>query len=368
LLDAIQVNNLEICATYAKHQDLLDTLGGNHSNWFATRVEEFQGLLDQDCLRCFKHSPVFKSECQLPHDPNKAVAIDKSNGNSNWQDDKSFERGKLCEHNIFIAKQEDLVHSNQVSNAPEEYKNILIHMVYNVKHDGRHISHDMITVHSVTGVLCLINIRHNSLSYPQVCKAIPDDVTYALKILSGEILSGENKDDVLSKFWNFLQMWPLVNLLLFGKGDKSNCEARTSIASRQADGECYGTLPCGMSLGQFPLGKESLSVSQSNGRSGYVSHMEFVSALLRKSTIFELPCCGLPPCDMSCGNYPLNTDVASVNQNYAHGVKEARTEVIPKPCSVTTWTRNNRSVCTIAMFLEAHVFSLYLSVYKTKVQ
>jgi hypothetical protein len=131
---------------------------------------------------------------------------------------------------------------------------------------------------------------------------------------------------------------------------------------------CYGTLPCGMSLGQFPLGKESLSVSQSNGRSGYVSHMEFVSALLRKSTIFELPCCGLPPCDMSCGNYPLNTDVASVNQNYAHGVKEARTEVIPKPCSVTTWTRNNRSVCTIAMFLEAHVFSLYLSVYKTKVQ
>jgi hypothetical protein len=122
-------------------------------------------------------------------------------------------------------------------------------------------------VHSVTGVLCLLNIRHNSLSYPQVCEAIPDDVTYALKILGGE-----NIDDGLSKFWNFLQMWPLVKLLLFEKGDKSNCEARTSIASRQANGECYGTLPCGMSLGQFPLGKESLSVSQSDGRSGYVSH------------------------------------------------------------------------------------------------
>jgi hypothetical protein len=149
---------------------------------------------------------------------------------------------------------------------------------------------------------------------------------------------------------------------LHSKGIETEAECSAVVLKVR----CYSTLPCGMSLGQLPLGKESVSVSQSNGRSGYVSHMEFVSALLRKSTIFELPCCGLPPCDMSCGNYPLNTDVASVNQNYAHGVKEARTEVIPKPCSVTTWTRNNRSVCTIAMFLEAHVFSLYLSVYKTK--
>jgi hypothetical protein len=129
---------------------------------------------------------------------------------------------------------------------------------------------------------------------------------------------------------------------------------------------CYGTLPCGMSLGQLPLGKESVSVSQSDGCSGYVSHMELVSALWRKSTVFELPCCGLPPCDMSCGNYSLNTDVASVNQNYAHEVKEARTEMIPKPCSVATWTHNNRSVCMIAMFPEPHVLSLHLSVYTTK--
>jgi hypothetical protein len=41
-----------------------------------------------------------------------------------------------------------------------------------------------------------------------------------------------------------------------------------------------------MSLEQLPLGKESVSVSQSDGRSGYMSHMEFVSALLRKSTVF----------------------------------------------------------------------------------
>jgi hypothetical protein len=70
---------------------------------------------------------------------------------------------------------------------------------------------------------------------------------------------------------------------------------------------------------------------------------------------------------MSCGNYSLNTDVASVNQNYAHGVKEARAEMMPQPYFVAMWTHNAQSICTIAMFLEAHVFSLYFSVYITKV-
>jgi hypothetical protein len=121
-----------------------------------------------------------------------------------------------------------------------------------------------------------------------------------------------------------------------------------------------------MSLGQLPHSKENASESQSDGRNVYVSRMEFVSALLRKSRVFGLPCCTIPPCDMSCGHNSLSTDVVSVNQNYTHGAKEARTEMIPQPCSVATWTHNNRSVCTIAMFPDLHVLSLHLSVYTTK--
>jgi hypothetical protein len=103
---------------------------------------------------------------------------------------------------------------------------------------------------------------------------------------------------------------------------------------------CHGTLPCGMSLGQLPHSKENASESQSDGRNVYVSRMEFVSALLRKSRVFGLPCCHIPPCDMSRGHNSLGTDVVSVNQNYTHGAKEARTEMIPQPCSVATWTYN----------------------------
>jgi hypothetical protein len=43
---------------------------------------------------------------------------------------------------------------------------------------------------------------------------------------------------------------------------KRNYKASVSI---QANGECYSTPPCGMSLRQLHLGKESVSVSQSNG-------------------------------------------------------------------------------------------------------
>jgi hypothetical protein len=93
-------------------------------------------------------------------------------------------------------------------------------------------------------------------------------------------------------------------------------------------GSCHGTLPCGMSLGQLPLSKENVSESQSDGCNVYVSRMELVSALLRKSRVFGFPCCTIAPCDMSRGHNSLRTNVVSVNQNYTHGAKEARTEMI----------------------------------------
>jgi hypothetical protein len=83
-------------------------------------------------------------------------------------------------------------------------------------------------------------------------------------------------------------MWLIVNLLLFWQGNKSNCEVKTSNVSRQANGECHGTLPCNVSLGCMPLSMENASVSQSDGRGVYLSRVEFVSAILRKFTIFAL--------------------------------------------------------------------------------
>jgi hypothetical protein len=82
--------------------------------------------------------------------------------------------------------------------------------------------------------------------------------------------------DVLSKHWGFQQAWPVLKPLLFWQRDTSNCEVKTFKTTKQADGECYG----------------------------------------------------MPPCDMSHGHDSPNMDITSVNQNYAHGVKEARTEML----------------------------------------
>jgi hypothetical protein len=50
-------------------------------------------------------------------------------------------------------------------------------------------------------------------------------------------------------------------------------------------------------------------------------------AFANASALFS-HCYGMPPCDMSHGHDSTNMDVASVNQNYALGVKEARTEIL----------------------------------------
>jgi hypothetical protein len=268
-LDVIPANNLVTCAVYTEGQDLLDTSRSKQSHHFATRVERFQELPSQESLKSVRHSPTFETGSQLLYDPNKAVAIDKSNDNSIQQNDGSFERAKFHEYNTSTEKGKAAVQ--------------VIHMVYNIKHDGRRIYHDMITWHSVTGVLCLINKRHNSLSYLQVCEAIPNGVTY-----SQRILSAQNLDDAISKCWSFVGMWLIVNLLLFWQGNKSNCEVKTSNVSRQADGECHGSLPCNVSLRCTPLSMENASVSQSDGCGVYVSRVEFVSALLRQFPPFAL--------------------------------------------------------------------------------
>jgi hypothetical protein len=43
---------------------------------------------------------------------------------------------------------------------------------------------------------------------------------------------------------------------------------------------------------------------------------------------FFVVCYSMPPYDMSHGHDSPIMDVTSVNQNYAHGVKEARTEIL----------------------------------------
>jgi Reverse transcriptase (RNA-dependent DNA polymerase) len=61
----------------------------------------------------------------------QAVELDKQNGNTNWQDAKGIETGQLLEYNTWIDKGFGGI-------PPNGYKKIRCHMIYDVKHDGRH--------------------------------------------------------------------------------------------------------------------------------------------------------------------------------------------------------------------------------------
>ena len=59
------------------------------------------------------------------------MEFDKQNGNTKWKDAEDTDRNQLIEYNTFIDK-------GIGGEAPQGYKKICCHIIYDVKHDGRH--------------------------------------------------------------------------------------------------------------------------------------------------------------------------------------------------------------------------------------
>ncbi len=82
-------------------------------------------------MRHHKLKPKFKYGIEVPRDYQDAVRIDKKNGNTLWQDATALEMEHMKTYNVF----ED--HGDNAP-VPKSYKNIRVHLIYDVKHDGRH--------------------------------------------------------------------------------------------------------------------------------------------------------------------------------------------------------------------------------------
>ena len=67
----------------------------------------------------------------VPNTYEQALQLDKENGNTKWQDSTMLELNQQAEYNTFLNKGKDWT--------PEQgFKKINVHLVYAVKHDGRH--------------------------------------------------------------------------------------------------------------------------------------------------------------------------------------------------------------------------------------
>ena len=121
-------------AIYARENGLLDepiwkSLPGLKS--LAGRQKKLIRAANQAKLHSFRHRPVYQYGFQVPRNHQQAMELDAQNGNTMWRDAEILELQKVMEYDAFENK--------GIGYDPgKKWKKINVHMVYAVKHDGRH--------------------------------------------------------------------------------------------------------------------------------------------------------------------------------------------------------------------------------------
>jgi hypothetical protein len=120
------------CAIYAKKHDLLALPGWKRFKGIAKRQKKFLRMANQAKLRSFRTAPRFKYGFEIPRTFDHAKRLDDKHGTTKWQTATELEFAQLDEYDTFT-------NLGKGGKPPsDEYKKIRVHLVYDVKHDGRH--------------------------------------------------------------------------------------------------------------------------------------------------------------------------------------------------------------------------------------
>jgi len=130
-LSIIGADDPVTCAIYARDNNLLDLDGWKRFKRIAKRQKKVFRITNQAKLRSFRTSPKYKYGFQIPNDFHHALRLDAKNGNTKWQDSTKVEIESMDEYETF----KDL---GKEGIAPNGFKKIHVHLIYDVKHDGRH--------------------------------------------------------------------------------------------------------------------------------------------------------------------------------------------------------------------------------------
>jgi hypothetical protein len=116
-------------AEYAEQHQLLNEDGWRQFKRICRRKKKLQRLFKQEILTAKKRVPQYMFEDQIPRNHKEAMELDARNGNTKWRDAERLEITQLQEYNTF----------KKCGNIPPaDHKLITVHIVYAVKHDGRH--------------------------------------------------------------------------------------------------------------------------------------------------------------------------------------------------------------------------------------
>ena len=120
-------------AEYARDNNLLDTDGWKSLKPLARRAKLISRLAKQAKLRSFRTEPKYMYGFQVPRNYQEALDLDTRNGNTMWADATSLEMEQLHDYSVFLDKG-----LYELIGIPTDFKRIRVHLVFAVKHDGRH--------------------------------------------------------------------------------------------------------------------------------------------------------------------------------------------------------------------------------------
>ena len=127
-LSVIAADDPVTCAIYARDNNLLDVEGWKRFKRLANKQKKLYRMANQAKLRSYNSAPRFKYGVEVPRDFKHAMWLDKRNGNTQWADATKLEMSQLDDYSTF---------KDVGKTIPEGYKKIRVHLVFDVKHDGR---------------------------------------------------------------------------------------------------------------------------------------------------------------------------------------------------------------------------------------
>ena len=118
---------------YCRMHNLLNEKGFKHLRGKARSKEFIDRKINATKIHAPRFSPVYMFGIRVPRNHSEAMTLDRENGNSKWADAKHVELTSIQGFQSF----RNHGHKDNTS-LPNGYKKITVHMVYAVKHDGRH--------------------------------------------------------------------------------------------------------------------------------------------------------------------------------------------------------------------------------------
>ena len=139
-LSLIAADDPVTCVEYAKKHDLLDLDGWKWLKHIAKNQKQLTRAIYQSKIRQVRRSAIYQFGFLVPKDYKQALQLDEQNGNSKWYDATKIEMDQINEYKVFQdhGKAQYDPKSRKVSNAPNGYQKIRVHLIFAVKHDGRH--------------------------------------------------------------------------------------------------------------------------------------------------------------------------------------------------------------------------------------